>query len=186
MARLYNGGRTLQSIGDDYGLTRERVRQIIKKHCGLTYQNSGRKALFVEKYKLMNQQRIERLDKRCLEKNGMARDEYRALLGLRDAGGRPPQYRFREQRANAGYRNIEWHLSFSEWWSIWLESGKWSQRGRGHGYVMSRPGDVGPYAIGNVKIIEATENSRENIIRYWNEIRAGIRTLPFAKQLTDS
>lgn len=177
MARLYNGGRTLQSIGDDYGLTRERVRQIIKKHFGLTYQNSGRKAAIDARTDAAERKRTELLNRRCIEKNGMPREAYRALIRKRDASGINPQRRFLEQKRNARVRGIEWHLSFADWWRIWEESGKWGERGRGHGYAMSRPGDIGPYAVGNVKIIQGADNSREFITRMWAEAKNGTRVL---------
>jgi hypothetical protein len=69
------------------------------------------------------------------------------------------------QRRGAGYRGIAFLLTYDEWLSIWRTSGKLSQRGRkGHQYVMARYGDVGPYAIGNVKIIRQSENLSEGHI----------------------
>lgn len=63
------------------------------------------------------------------------------------------------QRWNAKVRDIAFELSFSEWLGIWLASGKLLRRGRGRGqYVMARHHDTGPYAIGNIAIILATEN----------------------------
>jgi hypothetical protein len=70
-----------------------------------------------------------------------------------------PPYKFAQQRNNARRRGVEWLMSFDEWWGLWLESGKWNQRGKGDGqYVMGRHGDVGPYAVGNVSIILCNEN----------------------------
>jgi hypothetical protein len=44
---------------------------------------------------------------------------------------------------------------------IWDASGKWDQRGRGDGYVMSRYGDEGPYQKDNVYICLARENNSQ-------------------------
>ena len=41
MAAMYRGGYTLQAIGDQFGITRERVRQIITKRHGLTATSGG-------------------------------------------------------------------------------------------------------------------------------------------------
>jgi hypothetical protein len=41
----------------------------------------------------------------------------------------------------------------------WADSGKWSERGQGHGYAMCRKGDVGPYAPENVYIATAVQNT---------------------------
>jgi len=61
--------------------------------------------------------------------------------------------KFYEHRQNARQRNIEFTLTYDEWYDIWQKSGHWSERGRGPGkYVMCRYGDIGPYAIGNVYI----------------------------------
>lgn len=68
---------------------------------------------------------------------------------------------FNSQRRNARKRKIGWHLTLLEWWTIWQQSGKWEERGRGSGYVMCRYGDLGPYALGNVFIGGARENTSE-------------------------
>jgi len=69
---------------------------------------------------------------------------------------------FARQKAMAKVRNIEWQLTFEEWWHIWEQSGKYEQRGRGAGkYCMSRIGDVGPYSVNNVVIKTIDDNNRE-------------------------
>jgi hypothetical protein len=65
-------------------------------------------------------------------------------------------------RIGARRRKIGFLLSFDEWLSIWIKSGKLPFRGSRRGqYVMARLGDKGPYAVGNVKIITTEENVRE-------------------------
>ncbi|WP_167427970.1 NUMOD3 domain-containing DNA-binding protein [Achromobacter mucicolens] len=57
---------------------------------------------------------------------------------------------------------IEFRLTFEEWLSIWLASGKLLQRGIGQGqYCISRKDDLGHYEVANVFIQLATQNSRE-------------------------
>ena len=74
----------------------------------------------------------------------------------------PPCTIYARQKAMAKIRNIEWHLTFEEWWDIWEQSGKYEQRGRGAGkYCMSRKNDIGPYAVGNVYIQTIDDNNRE-------------------------
>jgi hypothetical protein len=78
-----------------------------------------------------------------------------------------PEYRtpiraFCTQRNNARRRGIEWELKLWDWWMIWEASGKWDQRGRGSGYVMSRYGDEGPYRKDNVYINLARENNSQH------------------------
>lgn len=70
--------------------------------------------------------------------------------------------KFIDQRKSAKRRGIEFHLTFEAWWTIWQESGRWSERGRlAHQYCMARPGDRGAYEVGNVKIITVSQNCRE-------------------------
>src|SRR5258706_1578724 len=70
--------------------------------------------------------------------------------------------KYRDHKADAKRRGIQFLLSFDGWMKIWLDSGHWNKRGRGRGkYHMARFGDKGPYAIGNVKIITHEENSKE-------------------------
>ena len=73
----------------------------------------------------------------------------------------PPCTIYARQKAMAKVREIDWQLTFEEWWNIWEQSGKYEQRGRGRGkYVMSRKGDTGPYAVNNVYIqLHETNNT---------------------------
>lgn len=70
--------------------------------------------------------------------------------------------KYSEHKRGAGYRGIAFELTYSQWLKIWERSGKLSERGRnGQQYVMARKGDAGPYAVGNVRIITARQNSSE-------------------------
>jgi DNA-binding XRE family transcriptional regulator len=69
-------------------------------------------------------------------------------------------------RCDARKRGIEWQFTFSTWWWVWDDSGKWNERGRGAGkYVMARHGDLGPYAPANVRICTSAENLLESNAR---------------------
>ena len=70
---------------------------------------------------------------------------------------------FYAQRWNAeNKRNIEWKLSFDEWKQLWLESGRYDQRGIYQGqYQMCRYNDKGPYSIDNVRIDTTESNLTE-------------------------
>ena len=60
---------------------------------------------------------------------------------------------YTQHKSNAKTRGIEVKLTFDEWKQIWLDSGKWDQRGRGADkYCMCRIGDKGCYEVGNVFI----------------------------------
>ncbi len=83
-----------------------------------------------------------------------------AVYAWRDAN--PERFTYEKRRQDAKRRGIPFLLTFDEWWSIWDASGKWDQRGQHTGqYMMARLGDVGPYAVGNVRIITCNENVSE-------------------------
>lgn len=70
-----------------------------------------------------------------------------------------PLARFKQQRAAAAQRGIEWLLTFEDWKAIWDASGHFPQRGcRAGQYVMGRHGDVGPYSKDNVYICLFAQN----------------------------
>jgi hypothetical protein len=84
---------------------------------------------------------------------------------------RTPRGRFAQHKANATRRGIQFLFTFEEWWSLWEPH--WERRGIA-GLVMSRPGDVGPYALHNVQIVPAGANHREAVIKV-NEKRYGLQ-----------
>jgi hypothetical protein len=70
--------------------------------------------------------------------------------------------KYKNHCGRAKYRRIKMELTFEEWLDIWVSSGHWHERGSKTGqYVMSRVGDKGNYAIGNVFIQLATQNSSD-------------------------
>lgn len=99
------------------------------------------------------------------ERFGLGQTDIRNILN-KPIGSSDPnydlEYFYHRHRCGAGQRGIQWEFTFETWWLVWKDSGHWRERGRGKGkYVMSRPGDVGPYAPHNVKIILGTENLEE-------------------------
>ncbi len=151
----YSRGKTLQELGDEFGLTRERVRQIIarfgKIEGGVTIRSRRKVALDEAKR-----------DVHCLEKRGCTWKQYVALRAMRR-----PTRAFSQQRRNASDRGIRWELTLWEWWCIWKESGHWEERGRdGGAYVMCRFGDVGPYAVDNIYIATSNQNGRDMTNRF--------------------
>lgn len=153
MVTMYRQGLTLEKIGQTHGMTRERVRQIIKK-LGVVRADGGqaKTAQSKEKAKLAKQ------DAHYLTRHGLTFAEYKEALSMRVVKA------YRNQERSAAARGIAWGLNLAQWLEIWKTSGKLEQRGRGKGkYLMSRIKDSGGYEIGNVHIQLATQNSREAV-----------------------
>lgn len=153
---MYQQGVTLEMIGKQYGITRERARQYISS-LGYSAKDGG-------KCKQAEGKRESR--KRKIDANLTARYELDAdvVRQLRSDGVIGA---YKKQEANSKIRGIVWSLTFAQWFSIWQASGKLHLRGRGRGkYVMSRVRDDGAYELGNVHIQLADENSREAVDKW--------------------
>ncbi len=73
--------------------------------------------------------------------------------------------RYKQQKRGAKRRDIPWLFTYITWWRTWCESGKWQKRGTKRGqYVMSRPGDKGPYAPWDVRVVKVEKNISEALI----------------------
>jgi len=156
MKSRYENGETLQAIAVDYGVTRERVRQLLTKHFGFTAKDGGSR----KRSEKRAEARRTRLDARCLERFG---HDHAAHMELRELGrGLPwnlsPIGVYVNQRRNARRRGIGWQFTLASWWRVWNESGKWPERGRGRGYCMCRYYDQGPYSPDNCYIATGVEN----------------------------
>lgn len=161
MVALYKAGYTLVQIGEVYGITRERVRQLMTRHFGIRHADGGQSVIAAA----ARAKRKAAKDAQCMTKYGCTHAQYqgvlrvgREMLAAGSSRERTPRGAFIAQRRNARTRGIGWELTFWQWWTIWQESGHWEQRGRGSGYVMCRKGDEGPYAVGNVFIATSIEN----------------------------
>jgi DNA-binding CsgD family transcriptional regulator len=163
MAAMYKSGKTLEDIGGLFGLTRERVRQLITRYHGKLAAVGGQSA----RAAVRARKSAEEKEAACQAKHGCSLAQYRSLQRLSrklHQQGVPlyqtPIRAFCSQRNNAKHRGIAWNLKLWDWWTIWQESGKWEERGRaGDAYVMSRFGDEGGYEIGNVYICTLRHNS---------------------------
>ena len=59
-------------------------------------------------------------------------------------------------------RKLEWLFTVDEWFKVWLDSDKWSERGTKKGqYCMCRHNDTGAYSINNIRIDLHGQNTRE-------------------------
>lgn len=162
MASMYRQGLTLAQIGQHFGLTRERVRQLIASQ-GLTAKDGGQHKQGTAK----RAAKLTRQDADALARWGI---DYATKKVCRADGTLAA---FTQQRNSASLRGIAWALSFAHWLDIWATSGRLSERGRGKGrYVMSRIKDDGGYAVGNVHVQLSTENNSEGLAKCRGKVAA--------------
>lgn len=152
--RRYQEGETMQEIADLYGVTRQAIGRITAKS-SVSGDDGGAKV----KLQKNKDAAANRKDSKYQGKYGCTYSEY---LDFIKNNGMLPVYHFRNQKSNAKWRGIGWHFTLHDWWSVWHESGRWSERGRGaERFCMSRIDDIGPYMKGNVKVATNRENIQE-------------------------
>lgn len=150
MLALYRQGATLQQIGDRYGISRERVRQVLSKRFGICGEDGGKQAT----RRRFEEAKSAAKDRDSLLRYGCQYSEWKSVpSSLKRA--------YRMQKRSAAYRGIAFNLTPYEFVRLWRESGKLSQRGRGRDkFCMSRINDSGGYEVGNVQFITNAENIR--------------------------
>lgn len=165
-------GLTLEQIGEQYGVTRERIRQICQRS-GIDRNQRGAqiRKLATQQHRISRRQVVR--DFRAMNRYGCTYAELIALNGRPQtkAKGCLAMAYINQLRA-AEWRGIEFDMTFPQWVKVWIDSGRLQERGRGHGkYVMSRFGDKGAYRIGNVFIQLADDNNSEGMQRSLREKR---------------
>ena len=173
MGELYRSGKTLHEIGAEYGVCRERVRQLIKS-IGMNRDSGGHTLRVIENARARHTARRDRQDAKYMKVFGCSKSVFVELTGMEwrsaAAAKKNPGVAYYNQCRKAGYRGIEWNITFPEWWRVWQESGKWERRGRGKGYCMARHGDSGPYSVENVYICTIGQNFSDSYLtRPWKD-----------------
>lgn len=123
MAAMYKGGRTLQQIGDLFGITRERVRQLIKKK-GMTGKDGGARISSAAGRAERMARLLARREEKAKRIYGVSHQEALALNGgmsLRDPESLATKYR--QKKANALRKAHDWDLTFRGYVSAIQESG---------------------------------------------------------------
>jgi len=169
IAGMWKAGIVMEDIAAQYGVTRQRIHQILKRQ-GLEREDGGKAITrFRQAHEIVTKQRREEMERegRCRAKWGMSIAEYKEHIKQWGNSSKfdSPLHRFIIQRKTARCnRKIAWELTFAEWWKFWQESGHWEERGRGKGYGMSRYGDSGPYKLGNIYICTSGENFKDSYL----------------------
>lgn len=159
---------SLEELGVKYGLTRERVRQLLYKmgienKDGAFYKHKTAKKMSEGAKAAKN--RAAKANKSCMSYLDCTSDIFFDLTGIKwtslALAGRLAKAYF-NQKHSADIRGISWELTFPKWFDIWNRSGHIDQRGKGQEkYVMARKYDIGPYSEDNVYICLSTENNSE-------------------------
>ena len=160
---LYRSGHTLQQIGDKYGLTRERIRQILVA-AGISWTDGGQHVLHVAKTTIRRNSVLSRRNKNAISLYGCTYEtaiRHNDGISLRKKGGLACRY-LTQKHCAIHTRDIAWEITFPEWAQVWKDSGKLDERGLwADGYCMARKGDVGPYSADNVYITTVAANSAD-------------------------
>jgi transposase len=178
VVEMFKDGSTLSEIGAKFGVSPERIRQIVKL-LGVEADSGGIavRALKSTADKVAAKRaKNERAEEQCRASWGMSLGEYRAHVAKYGTSQKKssPMHRYVEHKRNALGRGIEWQFTFAQWWQVWQDSGKWEERGR-TGYVMARYGDGdAPYGLSTVYICTSRENIKDSYIVHPTR-RAGVR-----------
>lgn len=176
MNKLFIDGKTYKEIGllQKPHVSRQYVHQQIQKFFNTPAVNGGKYITdtpkMIEAAIKKNNKKIENEEKKYQRIFGCSKEQFILINGgecnnFRTKGTRACDYY--QQRKNAIYnRNIEWQITFPEWWKIWNDSGYYNERGRGCGYCMARIGDTGSYEVGNIEIKTCAQNSSESYYKH--------------------
>ncbi|SOB76158.1 hypothetical protein SAMN04488490_1835 [Marinobacter sp. LV10R510-11A] len=150
----FKSGMSQRKISKEVRRSGARIGQILRAR-GIHAADGGRS---ISK-KIRDKREADLLDQRFLETRGCTFAQYRSVINLGDGSG-SVMVAYTTQMNHANSRGVEWRLNFWDWWSIWQDSGRWNQRGKGAGrYCMCRFGDSGAYENGNVYIDTIVNNS---------------------------
>lgn len=160
-------GRTLEEIGNLFGISRERIRQVLVMANLLGLETKGRATGGRVRSKIVREQEIrakvrEREEARLRRHFGCSPEEFYKLNEGKSPWGksRGRAYVYFHQRRSMLHWGNEWKLNFPEWCKVWDESGEWHRRGRGIGAVcLARIDSNKPFELGNVAIMRCEDVS---------------------------
>ena len=153
---LFKDGKSQTEIADRYSVSRQAISRILLL-MGVDYSHGGQSVKVARKRRRAQEER----DRKCIERFGCTREQFREANKNLTSNGRTPIQAFEQQKRHAERRGVSWKMKFWDWWNVWELSGKWCERGRGKNlYCMCRIGDTGPYSAENVYIGTVRHNSR--------------------------
>ncbi len=160
VADYLTGEFTMREIGMREGVSHERVRQILSVQAPAGYECARKTRREAVKSELLLAKDARR-EASFVQFWGCDRQRFAEILAVfPDA-----RLRFKENKGNAHTMKRPWKMTFCEWATFWIESGKVQVRGH-KGMRQSGPSSqfwmspVDPaigYAVGNVRIVRMVE-----------------------------
>jgi hypothetical protein len=174
LERLFLSGQTLQSAGEQFGLTRERVRQILVSR-GVRTSDGGSAIARPLKRVAADAKKAAKEAVKLAEKEHALNARCEAILGCPLAVARRINAPYSTTPSNrccgpvgkfCNIRNLyrskhqEWALSLVGWHYLWVESGHWvmpsleNPGGPEHGYGLARIDVNKAFCLGNLKVVK--------------------------------
>lgn len=162
---LYRSPMTLQEIGDQMGLTRERVRQILVKN-GVKKEEGGDsvKSKYRQKEKsLLDAERAikqkairDKRHEKWVKEHLSATVEELESVGLPHTRENIVCHNYVAVKFAREYHDHHPFLSYMDWIKVWRDSGHFNmEEGSEHGWCLSRKDTGKPWSIENAKIIRS-------------------------------
>lgn len=165
MLEVYRGGGTLEEVGFEWGITRQRVEQIFRPLGVLGRGGRPIKTLLAAPQKREKKARqIQTSEASCLSRYGMSREALAAISPLRLSHVRHPVSLFGDLRSRIKKEGVKFDLKFVDWWRAWQESGHWHERGR-QGYQMTRWDRNQGWSRDNIRIVTVSERFSDGFIQ---------------------
>lgn len=151
--KLFVSGKSGQEIATGFNLSRERIRQILERR-GVNSKDGGFTKTLADRRRDHDQKR----DALYLDRWGCTFKQYRSIP-RKGRDKKSPTYAYHNQRQSARRDGTAWNLTLWQWWTIWKDSGKWEERGRGK-YVLGRLDKTGQFCVDNVAVMTFAELRR--------------------------
>ena len=177
IVRMFKSGQTMEEVGAVFSITKQGVRHVIKGRGICASEGGGA----LKRVKAREHKKADKTEAYSRFRYLCSAAELNEAVILIENSGHKGKFRDSE-RAKRIYRaekskrlsegNYEWKISFPEWLSIWLDSGKWSEKGstRDGGYIMARPNILEPLTRDNAVIVKAAD-----YIGYYNSEAAKLK-----------
>jgi len=149
MIEEFQDGKTQSDLAREHNITPQRVSEIIRNQ-GITGKDGGRTLTIARNKAAM----LSAKEEKCQDEFGITLEE-KARIGKMYFRKRfTPTAHYNKHKHQITKRGGRFELTFPQWWSLWMESGKWSRYGRANGeYVMTLKPRCKVFKEGNVEII---------------------------------